>query len=376
MPRVALLTNFIPPYHKAVLECLSRRYGAMRILLSTPMESNRPWKVEWQGLDVVVQKTVTLKGRWRHPFGFSEPLAVHLPIDTIQQLRRFSPDVVISGEMGARTLLAALYRKLNPKSRLIIWVEVADSSEHGRGFARRTLRRILCKNADAFLAVGARAARYLRSLGVAEKKIFRFSYPTDVNRFSVNAVTRPLEHARRLLYVGQLIERKGLVPFLKVLSEWAKENEDVNIEFLFAGHGPLAEVLERVSVASNIKLTFLGGFQYDDLPLVYGQAGIFVLPALADTWAVVVNEALAEGLPVLGSIYAQAVEELIQEGRNGWRFRADHAEEIYDAIDRMMKTPLDELDRMRICARNTALMLAAGQVAELIDAAVSACVLA
>ena len=370
MLRVAFLTNLIPPYHKPVLECLSRCYH-MRILLSTPMASSHASKPEWQGLDVVVQKTVTLKGRWRHPRGFSEPLALHFPIDTIQQLRRFSPDVVISGEMGARTLLAALYRKLHPKSRLIVWADVAESTESGRGFVRLLLRKILCKNVDAFLAVGASGARYIRSLGGAETKIYRLAYSTDVPRFSTNGIARKPGHARRLLYVGQLIERKGLIPFLKVLSEWAEKNQSQSVEFFFAGHGPLAGALKLVPVASNIKLTFLGVLQYEGLPAVYANAGILVLPTFADAWAVVVNEALAGGLPVLGSVYAQAVTELIQEGRNGWTFRSDHPEEIYSAIDRMMKTPLDELERMRTCARSSALALTPGYVAGLIEAAVT-----
>ncbi len=88
--------------------------------------------------------------------------------------------------------------------------------------------------------------------------------------------------------------------------------------------GQLVTAFETSS-ACNVKLEFLGVFQYDDLPEIYGSAEVFVLPTLADTWAVVVNEALLAGLPVLGSIYAQAVEELIQEGGTGWNFRPDNA---------------------------------------------------
>jgi glycosyltransferase involved in cell wall biosynthesis len=322
----------------------------------------------------VLQKTVTLKGRWRHPRGFSEPLAVHFPVDTVQQLRRFSPDVMISVEMGVRTLLAALYRKLHPKSRLIVWVEVADSTERSRGLARRMLRKILSRYVDAFLALGSRAEEYLRQMGAGETKIFRAVYATDLARFSSNVLHRPPRSARRLLYVGRLVELKGLIPFLKVLSGWAASNPEQTVEFSLAGEGPLRVPLERLPVPSNIKLTFLGAFQYDELPAIYAGAGIFVLPTLADTWAVVVNEALAGGLPVLGSVYAQAVEELIQEGRNGWTFHADRPEEIGSAIDRMMKTPLDELDRMRAHARGTALTLTPEHVAGLIDHAVRACV--
>ena len=54
---------------------------------------------------------------------------------------------------------------------------------------------------------------------------------------------------------------------------------------------------------------------------VYAKASLFAFPTLADEWGVVVNEAMAAGLPVLGSIYSQAVEELVEDGVSGWVFR-------------------------------------------------------
>jgi glycosyltransferase involved in cell wall biosynthesis len=87
----------------------------------------------------------------------------------------------------------------------------------------------------------------------------------------------------------------------------------------------------------------------------------------------VVNEALLSGLPVLGSMYAQAVEELIQDGQNGWIFRPDNAEDSYRAIDRMMNTPEAALDAMRANGRLIASQLSPQRVASLIEVAVSAC---
>jgi glycosyltransferase involved in cell wall biosynthesis len=371
--RVAFLTNLIPPYHKPVLDLLTQRYGALRVLLSTPMETNRPWKVDWEGLDVVVQKTRTLKGNWRHPRGFSEPLAIHIPLDTFPQLQRFSPDVIISTEMGARTLLAVLHRKLNPATRLIIWAEAAESTERGRGRARHIARRIFVKNADAFLAVGASAVKYLEGIGARADRIFKIAYTTDNARFAAIPLTRTPRQAKRLLFCGQFVERKGLLPFLEVLSHWANDHPERSIEFALAGDGPLRRELTRYQLPANVKLEFPGVFQYRDLPHVYLSAGVFVLPTLADTWAVVVNEALLSGLPVLGSVYAQAVEELIQDGYNGWTFKPDYAEDTYRAIDRMMNTSAPELERMRVHARATASQLTPEGVAALIGAAVDAC---
>ena len=53
------------------------------------------------------------------------------------------------------------------------------------------------------------------------------------------------------------------------------------------------------------------------------KVGVLVFPTLADEWGLVVNEALAAGVPVLGSLYSQAVEELVRDGENGWTFRPD-----------------------------------------------------
>jgi glycosyltransferase involved in cell wall biosynthesis len=371
--RVAFLTNMIPPYHKPVLRLLAQRYAAFRVLLSTPMEFNRPWKVDWDGLDVVVQKTSTIKSQWRHQRGFSESLAVHIPLDTLGQLRRFSPDVVISAEMGARTLLAMVFRKLHRRSRLIVWAEAAESTETGRGLARHIARKVFVKNADAFLAVGGSAVKYLERMGAAPAKVFKIAYTTDNERFAMSPPTRAPQQAQRLLFCGQLVERKGLIPFLRVLSRWANDHPGRSVEFALAGDGPLRHELTQLPLAGNVKLEFLGVFQYDHLPEVYASAGVFVLPSLADTWAVVVNEALVSGLPVLGSVYAQAVQELVRDGYNGWIFTPDDAEDAYRAIDRMMNTAGPELELMRAHAREVASQLNPDRVAALIGAAVHFC---
>ncbi len=371
--RVAFLTNLLPPYHKPLFHLLDQRLAAFRVLLSTPTEANRPWKVDWGGSDVVLQKTYTAKGWWRHPRGFSEPLAIHIPLDTLQQLRRFSPDVIISVEMGARTALALLFRQLNPRCRLLIWVETAESGEGSRGLARYLIRKILISHADAFLAVGANTVKYLQRMGAPATKIFKVAYASDVERFAVKVRARPKERAHRLLFCGQLVDRKGLFPFLRVLCSWANDHPDRTVEFVLAGDGPLRSELAQLPLPPNVKLEFLGAVQYDDLPEIYASAGVFVLPTLAETWGVVVNESLAAGLPVLGSVYAPAVEELIQEGYNGWIFRPDNVADAYRAVDRVMNTSAADLEKMRANARNVAFELSPERLAALVGIAISSC---
>lgn len=372
--RLAILTNMIPPYRQPVLLCLAERYAHMRVLVSTRIESNRSWGLHWDGLDVVLQKTVTVRGKWRHPKGFKERLFIHIPVDTVSQLQKFNADVVLSAEMGLRTLLSLLYCRLSRGAKLIVWAEISEESEQGRGGLRRALRLMLARHTDAFIVYGDSGARYVRKLNVPDFKIFVVPYSTDVRRFAQCSLERTDHQARRLLYVGQLIDRKGLFPFLAALSRWAIAHPDRLIELSIAGDGPLRDQLERLSTPSNLVLEMLGDLRYEDVPEVYANSGIFVFPTLADTWGLVVNEALASGLPVLGSLYSQAVEMLVEDEQNGWTFHPNGPEQTYNVIDRCLNTSLEKLGEMRSRARTVAVEQTPEYVSNLIDRAVMACV--
>lgn len=353
--RVAFLTNMIPPYHKALYLLLSARFTHFRFFISTAMEPNRPWLPEWSGLDVVPQKGFTFRRTWRHPSGFQEPVSVHFPLDTFSQLAAFKPDVIVSVEMGFRTALALAYARFHPPCRLLLWSEVTPLTESGRGLIRHLFRRLLIPRVDAFLALGPGGVRYLQSLGAAPSQTFKITYSTSLPEFLALPIERHGSTATRLFFSGQLIERKGLVPFVETLAKWAAQNPDRNVEFSLLGHGPVLPALQALPLPPNAKLLFIGTLQYNQLPAAYADAGIFVLPTLADTWAVVVNEAMASGLPVLGSLYSQAVEEMVEEGRTGWTFHPDNAAEMYSALDRALTCSVVDLNRMRISARKRAL---------------------
>ena len=365
--RFVFLTNFIPPYWKPVLEQLSARYGQLRVLVSTEMEPDRKWAIDWQGLDVVRQRTITLQHVQRHPRRFRDTTFVHFPVDTLSQLWKFRPDVVLSAEMGFRSLLAAVYRRLRPASRLIVFADVSEHSEAGRGWMRFFMRRTLRRGIDAFLVTGESGARYVRRLGVEESRIFKVPYATAINKCCAAPIRAVGESERRLLYVGQLIERKGLLPFVACLVNWLEANAHAAVELTVAGDGPLRGKLEQIKASANLQIKLLGDVPYEAVRNVYARADIFVFPTLADTWGIAVSEAMAAGLPVLGSLYSQAVEELVEDGRNGWVFRADDAGEMYGAIARSMNTSREALQQMGECARNIALQLTPERVAGLID---------
>jgi glycosyltransferase involved in cell wall biosynthesis len=347
---VVLLTNFIPPYRLPVYTELANRVGRLTVLLSTPMEANRQWSPDWGPLEVLVQRTLTVRRRWRHDAGFEDTGYVHFPWDTLGRLRSLKPDVVISAELGYRSCFSALHT-LRRRVPLVLWGTLSDHTERHRGWPRHLLRRWLARQADAIVVNGRSGARYLERVGFARDKIFLLPQPA-MPGFEGLPLDRPATAAHRLVYAGQLIERKGLVPFTRSLRRWAEAHPDRQVEFVLAGSGPVRAELESLALPPNLSLKFLGETSYADLAAVYADTGIFAFPTLADEWGLVVNEALAAGLPVLGSVYSQAVEELCREAENGWTFRPNDAE-MDAAIDRAMSTSVGRLNEMRIAGRQS-----------------------
>lgn len=349
--RVALLMNFIAPYRVGLLEALRDRVGELRVFISTPMESDRAWAVDWGSLDVVVQRNLTVRRPYRDELGFSRQLQIHLPYDTLPQLWRYAPDVVISGELGARSLQAAAWRALRPAGSLLIWGTLSEHSERGWGGARRLARRAILSRADGALVNGESGARYVAGFGMPDGRIFRVNQPVDVSLFSAVPRRRPDGALSRLLHVGSLTGRKGLTGFARVLAEWGRRNPARALEVWWLGDGEQRAELEAAPLPPNISHRFLGNVPYAALPDFYADADMLFFPTLLDEWGLVVNEAMAAGLPVLGSIYSQAVEELVQDGRNGWVFDPLAEASALDALDRAFTTPPDRLAAMREAAR-------------------------
>ena len=368
---VAYLCNYIAPYNLPVIVELSRRVEKLTVLLSTAMDRARQWTPQWGPLDVTVQRTWTLRQTWRHPSGFSEPDPVYIPWNTVAELRALRPDVIVTTELGVRTLLSTVYRALGRDTLLLAITGLSEHTERGRGRMRHVLRKMLLRFSDGVLSNGASGTRYLENLGCDPRKLFVCPYTAVPDTFDRIPAARPPQAAHRLLFVGQLNQRKGIVPLVEALSRWAHERPDRQVELDIVGTGPLKAQLEALPRPENLSVRLLGHRGAAEIAACYAEAGIFVFPTLADEWGVVVNEAMAAGLPVLGSAYAQAVEELCRDGQSGWIFRPDVPGEMEQALDRALSTPAERLDGMRQAARQAVAHMtpayAAGQIVRAIQ---------
>ena len=339
--------NFIPPHQLPVLSELAKRVGKLTVLISTRMEPNRSWRADWGDLDVQVQHSLTWRRPWRHPSGFTEDNFVHVPWDTLTRLRALSPDVILSGELGMRSVFSALYTSLAKKTRLVLMASMSEHTERGRGKARILLRKLLLRQCRCLVINGYSGARYVEELGLDPSRMIRALYAATADFFERGTAFRPPETCAPLAVFRPIRPAEGA----DSLSEGAPGlggNESRAVGGIRSDRRrPALAQIAHFAMPANVQLRVQPAIPYHALPDAYLNGGILVFPTLADEWGMVVNEALAAGVPVLGSRYAQGVEDLCVEGVNGWLYRPDVGDEMRRALDAAMATSWEELNTMR-----------------------------
>lgn len=354
---VALIANFLPPYRRALFRALAGEVARLTVLVATDMESGRPWQADLSGLSVQRMRSLTRIHYRRHPDGFREQLISHFAWDMLPRLAALAPDQVICGEFGPSTLQACLYRRIAPlvgrRTRLLIWATVSEQTERGRGGARSIFRRLVARMADGVLTNGASGARYLESVGFAPERIFVVHQSTDLDRFeSLGAARVPAADGTiRLVSVGSLIQRKGLVPFLERLADWCRAHPARQVQWRLIGDGPERAALEKAALPDNLTLDCLGNCPYEAVPALLAEGDLFAFPTLADEWGLVVNEAMAAGLPVLASRNAGAASEMVIEGENGWLFDPGDRGETERALKAALEATPEQRRRLGANAR-------------------------
>ena len=368
-----VLTNYLRTHHVLALREFSKRVRKLTILLSVSMEPDRGWEAKWEGLEVQIQKNFMWTANWKHTAGFSEQNFIHFPIDTPWKLLKLKPDVVLSYEMGARTMLASLYRMFRRKIPLVMVGNMSQHIEDERGFVRRTWRKGLCRLVDHFTYNGASCKRYLESLGIPEEQLFHFPYCID-DATVYRGETKPPENENaettKLLYCGSISERKGILQFSKSLSQWCGENPNRQVELSIAGSGDLEDQVAQTATG-NFKVTFLGNCDTNQLRDAYGSTDICVFPTLADEWGLVPIEAMASGVPVLGSVLAQSVECCCTDSQDSWTYHPGKPNQVTDAIDRALNASQAERKAMGAAAREAVAHISATTSGKLLFNAVS-----
>jgi glycosyltransferase involved in cell wall biosynthesis len=310
-PRVAILTNIIAPARIPVFSRLADHFNLM--ILHGGTESNRD---SWGGFDrdLPNAKVVNAWGwqirRTRREQGqVFDQLYTHITPGCLWHLLRFGPDAVVSVEMGFRTLIALAYGTLFRRTVWVWWGGTCHT-ERKIGLAKTWVRGLISRWARHWISYGESSTEYLLTLGICRERILQIQNAVDERRFVAPAEPQfRIQVGPVLLYVGQLIARKGVEALLKAAAILQREGREFSL--LLVGNGCDKEALERLAVDLELQnIYFRTALPPDKMPAAYRSGDILVFPTLEDVWGLVANEAVLSGLNVLCSKYAGCAQEL------------------------------------------------------------------
>lgn len=131
---VVFLTHCIPLYQVRVLQSIAASVRDFPLLVGTPIGPNRECEPVWSGLDVAVQRTWAFRqnGKHRkldHAGDFRDSSYGHVPQDTVRRLKASRPDVVMSLELGSRSLGAMTYCRRHPETKSVLCTYMRERIE-------------------------------------------------------------------------------------------------------------------------------------------------------------------------------------------------------------------------------------------------------
>jgi glycosyltransferase involved in cell wall biosynthesis len=351
---IVVIFHRLGPYHWARLQAASREYPLLAIELSAET-SEYPWdKVEAEaGFKRV---TLFLEGDSRN--ATPRELAKRL----IACLETHPVKVVAIPGWSDKGGLTALQWCVQHKVPAVVMSESTDWDDR-RVLWKECIKRKLTGMCASALVGGKPHRDYMVKLGMPAEQSFLGYDAVDNGYFSAMAEQsrkRKAENRRNyglpehyFLASARFIEKKNLPRLIQAYALYRQKAESLKPETLksdnaqslvsspvvpwslvLLGDGELRSSLESQVSSLNLHAHVqMPGFkQYPDLPAYYGLASAFIHASTTEQWGLVVNEAMASGLPVLVSNRCGCAQDLVQEGVNGYTFDPYNVEQMAELM--------------------------------------------
>jgi glycosyltransferase involved in cell wall biosynthesis len=209
---------------------------------------------------------------------------------------------------------------------------------------------------DACLPVGKWSLEYFLHYGAHPERIFVVPHVVDDNYFQQQTTKlKPRRSELRsqwgfkdssilYLFAGKFVDKKRPLDFITAIGEANRTNPA--IEGLMVGDGPLRELCEKLVQEKGIPIKFSGFLNQSEMPRSYVAADGLVLPSDGgETWGLVVNEAMACGLPCFVSDHVGCGPDLIQSGRTGHLFPVGDTPALASLLGSQSMASLENMGR-------------------------------
>ena len=270
-------------------------------------------------------------------------------------LNRIRPSVVIiSGYSDAAAWTAWLWSSLY-RVKKILWAE-STILDHRRYAWRELPKRVFVKGCDSAHVYGTASLEYLEKLGMARDKIQTKRAVANTALFlSASDARAERPTAIRLLYCGRLSPEKNLPFLMRAFARLNQDTESPRMTLKLVGYGPLEHALFDLAGELGISkiVDFAGAKQQTELPLIFRNSDVFILPSLSEPWGLVVNEAMLSGLPVAVSKRCGCAADLVRP-ETGWVFSPDNEIELTNLLDGIADISRDVLEEMGRAGRSLA----------------------
>jgi 1,2-diacylglycerol 3-alpha-glucosyltransferase len=320
--RLVILTEIISPYRIPLFNGLAKDPNVdLHVIFLAETDPNlRQWRVYKEEIRFSHQVLPSWRKRWNN-------FSVLLNRGVGRALTAALPEAILCGGYNYMASWQALFWARSRTVPFLLWSE-SNLQDRRRGLAPvEFLKAEFLRRCDGFVVPGRSAGDYLRVHKIREELIFVAPNAVDNALFSNAAATvRQNASAKRselgiprryFLFVGRLVREKGV---FELLAAYARLGDQLRQEvgLVFVGDGACRSQLEaQAGSISPGMIRFTGFAQREQLGAYYSLADMLILPTHSDPWGLVVNEAMACGLPIVLSWVAGCAADLVRESWNG-----------------------------------------------------------
>lgn len=259
----------------------------------------------------------------------------------IKWIIRREYDIIVVSNYSTPTGMAAIQLLKIRKIPFIIEVD-GGFAKDGRGI-KEGIKKQLIGAAAYWLSSGEKTSEYLIAYGAKKDRIFWYPF-TSINQHHIISNVLTTDNKLQLrnelnivgdriaVAVGRFIHCKG---FDTLINAWARINSN-DMLLIIGGGGLKDEYTEQIKRLALNNIRLIEFKQRDELLKYYKAADLFILPTLGDVWGLVLNEAMACGLPVITTDKCIAGLELVEDNKNGFIVRAGEETELAEKIKYVM----------------------------------------